>query len=87
MDFKDLVAFNVAMLGKTGWKLQTDSDSLVSRIFKVEYYPNSSYLESKWDIIQALFGVAFSVPRWLLDKVPVGKLGNNKTCFGQCAYA
>jgi len=30
MSFKDLATFNVAMLGKQGWKLQTDSDSLAS---------------------------------------------------------
>jgi len=44
MGFKDLAAFNVAMLGKQGWHLQTDLDSLVSRICKAQYYPNSSYL-------------------------------------------
>jgi hypothetical protein len=47
MGFKDLAAFNVAMLGKQGWQLQIESDSLVSRIFKARYYPNSSYLDSK----------------------------------------
>ena len=47
MSFKDLEAFNVAMLGKQGWKLQTDSNRLVLRIFKARYYQNNSYLESK----------------------------------------
>jgi len=47
MGFKDLAAFNVAMPGKQGWQLQTNSDSLVSRIFKARYYPNSSYLDAK----------------------------------------
>ncbi|XP_024630302.1 uncharacterized mitochondrial protein AtMg00310-like [Medicago truncatula] len=47
MGFKDLEAFNVAMLGKQGWQLQTNTESLVSRIFKARYYPNSSYLETK----------------------------------------
>jgi len=47
MGFKDLAAFNVAMLGKQGWQLQTNSESLVSRIFKARYYPNSSYLDAK----------------------------------------
>ena len=46
MGFKDLAAFNVAMLGKQGWQLQTNSESLVSKIFKARYYPNSSYLEA-----------------------------------------
>jgi hypothetical protein len=32
------------MLGKLGWKFQTDLESLVSRIFKVRYFPNQSYL-------------------------------------------
>jgi len=44
MGFKDLSAFNLAMLGKQGWKLQTDPDSLVSCIFKAPYFPNKSYL-------------------------------------------
>jgi hypothetical protein len=47
MAFKDLTAFNVALLGKQGWKLQTDSDSLVSRIFKAQHYLNNSYSELK----------------------------------------
>ena len=44
MGFKDLSAFNLAMLGKQGWKFQMDTESLVSRIFKARYFPNNSYL-------------------------------------------
>ncbi|XP_024630838.1 uncharacterized protein [Medicago truncatula] len=47
MGFKDFVAFNVAMLGKQGWQLQTKPDSLVSKIFKARYYPNSNFLDAK----------------------------------------
>ncbi|XP_039685037.1 uncharacterized mitochondrial protein AtMg00310-like [Medicago truncatula] len=47
MGFKVFAAFNVAMLGKQGWQLQTNTESLVSRIFKARYYPNSTYLEAK----------------------------------------
>lgn len=43
MGFKDLSAFNLAMLGKQGWKFQTDPDSLVSHIFKACYFSNKSY--------------------------------------------
>jgi hypothetical protein len=42
--FKDLTAFNLAMLGKQGWKFQTDTTSLVARIFRAQYYPRGSYL-------------------------------------------
>jgi hypothetical protein len=35
MGFKDLVSFNAAMLGKQGWKFQTDVDSLITRLLKL----------------------------------------------------
>jgi hypothetical protein len=44
MGFKDLTAFNLAMFGKQGWKFQTDTNSLVARIFKARYFPNGTYL-------------------------------------------
>jgi len=34
MGFKDLTSFNVTMLGKQGWRFQTNPTSLVSRLFK-----------------------------------------------------
>lgn len=49
MGFKDLKYFNIAMLRKQGWKLQTDKHSLVSRLFKARYFPNSNYLGSRID--------------------------------------
>jgi len=47
MGFKDLTAFNLAMLGKQGWKLLTEPDSLVSRIFKAGYFPSGTYLTAQ----------------------------------------
>ena len=47
MGFKDLTSFNVAMLGKQGWRFQTDSSSLVCRLFKAKYFPNSDFIASK----------------------------------------
>ena len=44
MGFKDLSVFNLSMLGKQGWKLLTEPQSLVSRIFKARYFPYGSYL-------------------------------------------
>lgn len=37
MGFKDLPAFNLAMLGKQGWKFQTYPHSLAYRIFEARY--------------------------------------------------
>ena len=44
MGFKDLPAFNLAMLGKEGWKFQTEPNSLVYRNFKSCYFPTKTYL-------------------------------------------
>ncbi|XP_058750813.1 uncharacterized mitochondrial protein AtMg00310-like [Vicia villosa] len=44
MGFKNLNAFNLAMLSKQAWRLTTNTDSLVSRLYKVRYFPNNDYL-------------------------------------------
>ena len=44
MGFKDMWAFNLAMLGKQWWNFQTKPETVVSRIFKVHYFPNRTYL-------------------------------------------
>jgi len=46
MGFKDLSAFNLAMLGKQAWKFLSEPKSLVSRIFKARYFPNKSFLDA-----------------------------------------
>lgn len=44
MGFKDLTTFNLAMLGKQGWKFMNEPTSLVARIFKARYFPTCNYL-------------------------------------------
>lgn len=34
------------MLGKQGWSLQTNPNTLVARLFKARYYPHSSFVEA-----------------------------------------
>lgn len=47
MSFKDPTIFNVAMLGKQRWKFQTDHTSLVARLFKAHYFPNTDFIGSR----------------------------------------
>lgn len=44
MGFKNLYAFDLAMLMKQGWKLLTNPKALVSHIFKVRYSPKRGFL-------------------------------------------
>ncbi|XP_019167563.1 PREDICTED: uncharacterized protein LOC109163264 [Ipomoea nil] len=46
LGFKELHAFNLAMLGKQAWRLLTKPDSLVSRIFKARYYPKGTFFDA-----------------------------------------
>ncbi|XP_024042737.1 uncharacterized protein LOC127899877 [Citrus sinensis] len=44
--FKKLRAFNLAMLGKQGWRLLTKPNSLVAQIFKARYYSRTTFAEA-----------------------------------------
>ncbi|VFQ60660.1 unnamed protein product [Cuscuta campestris] len=46
LGFKDIHAFNLALLGKQGWRLLTKPHSLLSKVFKARYYPKGSFLEA-----------------------------------------
>ena len=46
LDFQNLEAFNLSMLGKQGWKLLNDPKSLLTRIFKAKYFPRRDFLEA-----------------------------------------
>lgn len=47
LGFRKLQDFNVALLGKQGWRLIVKPDSLVAKIYKARYFPDSSFLTEK----------------------------------------
>jgi hypothetical protein len=47
MGFRDLRNFNLAMIAKQGWNIMTKPHSLVAKIYKARYFPNSSLFDSK----------------------------------------
>ncbi|XP_058733805.1 uncharacterized protein LOC131605473 [Vicia villosa] len=44
MGFKNCSAFNYAMLSKQAWRIMANPDTLVSRLYKARYFPNTDYL-------------------------------------------
>ena len=46
MGFRDLKAFNLALLAKQGWRLQTCTNSLFYRVFQAKYFPNGDFLSA-----------------------------------------
>ncbi|KAL5574974.1 hypothetical protein UlMin_016673 [Ulmus minor] len=47
LGFRNLECFNKALLAKQGWRLLRNLDSLVGKVFKACYFPNSSFLNAK----------------------------------------
>jgi hypothetical protein len=62
MGFKSLHAFNLAMLGKQGWRVMSNPDILSSKIYKAKYFPHCDFLILNWGIILVLFGGVFATP-------------------------
>jgi len=64
MGFRHLYGFNLAMLGKQGWKLATDHDTIQGVIS----------LMRNWAITQVLYGVVSMLHRWLLREAKMGTI-------------
>ncbi|CAJ2660552.1 unnamed protein product [Trifolium pratense] len=47
MGFKSLPAFNLAMLGKQGWRVMSNPNILISKIYKARYFPHCDFFDSK----------------------------------------
>ena len=47
MGFRNLQAFNLALLAKQGWQILTHPNSLVARVYKAKYFTYDDILSSK----------------------------------------
>jgi hypothetical protein len=60
MEFRDFHNFNMATMAKQGWNIMTRPHTLVAKIYKARYFPNTSFfLIHNLGIILAMHGVAF----------------------------
>ena len=46
MGFRDLKTFNLALLAKQGWRLQTNTSSLFYRVYQAKYFPRCDFIEA-----------------------------------------
>jgi hypothetical protein len=46
LGFRDLELFNLAILAKQGWCLIQNPETLMAKIMRAKYYPNSNFLEA-----------------------------------------
>ena len=72
MGFRDLKAFNLALLAKQGWRIQQSPGSLLHRVLKAKYFVNSSFLDAQvgkrpsynWRSLMAAIPVLRDGIRW-----------------------
>ena len=72
MGFRNLEAFNLAMLARQGWRMLSNPSSLVARVFKARYFPHDEILNSKkgtnpsyaWRSIHISLDVLRKETRW-----------------------
>ena len=72
LGFRDLKAFNIALLAKQGWRLQSNTHSLVHRVLKACYFPDRDFIHAElgrtpsyaWKSIMAAQDVVRAGHRW-----------------------
>jgi hypothetical protein len=78
MGFKSLPAFNLAMLGKQGWRVMTNPNSLIARIFKARYFPRCDFLEAKVGHIPSFVWRSLCNSKFILRDGSRWRIGDGK---------
>ncbi|XP_062010454.1 uncharacterized mitochondrial protein AtMg00310-like [Rosa rugosa] len=47
MGFKNIYAYNLAMFAKQGWRLVTNPNSLIARLYKARYFPHCEFWQAE----------------------------------------
>ena len=74
MGFRDIQAFNLAMLAKQGWRILSKPSSLMAHLYKAKYYQNGDVLNASlrsrpsyaWKSIHKSLEVIKQGTRWRL---------------------
>uniref|UniRef100_A0A2N9ETE5 Reverse transcriptase domain-containing protein n=1 Tax=Fagus sylvatica TaxID=28930 RepID=A0A2N9ETE5_FAGSY len=78
MGFRELRKFNDAMLGKQVWRLLTDTNSLLYRVFKAKFFPHCSILEADPKTKGSYAWQSILKARDVIQKGVVWRVGNGK---------
>ena len=86
MGFKLLKEFNLALLARQGWKLQTETNSLAYKVLKAKYFPDCEFVEATverrpsylWRSIMAAQHIVRSGARWQVGNGQKIRVWSNK---------
>jgi ribonuclease HI len=76
MGFRDMRLFNIAMLGKQGWRLLTNPDSLCARVLRGKYYHDKECMKATKKKNMSHTWRAILVGRQALELGMIKRIGN-----------
>jgi hypothetical protein len=76
LGFKDLRAFNEAMLAKQGWRIVTEPQSLMARTIKAKYFPHCNFFQAKQGSRPSYSWQSILKASWILKKGCFWIVGN-----------
>ena len=79
MGFRDLEMFNTALLGKHGWGLITNPNTLCARVLKGKYYPSCEFLQATIPKHASVTWQAIIHGRKALNSGLIKRIGNGTT--------
>ncbi|KAA3469681.1 reverse transcriptase [Gossypium australe] len=75
LGFRNLANFNVALLAKQGWRLINYPDSLLVKVLKAKYYPNSNFAAARLGNLPSLTWRSVWAGKGLLEKGMCWRVG------------
>ena len=79
MGFRDIHAFNLAMLAKQEWRLIQGSHSLFFRVYKARYFPTCSFMEAGLGSNPSFVWRSLLEARELIRAAIVWKVGDGRS--------
>ena len=79
MGFRDFESFNLALLGKHGWRLLTHPKSLCSRVLKGKYFHDRDFIEAHAPRLSSATWKAIIVGRKALECGLIKRVANGES--------
>ena len=79
MGFRDIYAFNLAMLAKQAWRLIQGTPSLFFRVYKARYFPNCSFMEAELGNNPLFVWRSLLETRNLIQAATMQEVGNGRS--------
>ncbi|KAK5812542.1 hypothetical protein PVK06_027977 [Gossypium arboreum] len=81
LGFQNLSHFNIALLAKQGWRLICYLNSLLAKVLKEKYYPQSNFLEARLGKLPFLTWKSIWAANGLLQDELCWRVGNGRDIF------